>query len=99
MKWQEPGKERKVEEYERWTKKLNVWGGIGYYFKTDLYFLNKNMNSKLRLPPSYSAPDIPRTLEHKWVIVHDNHNIRKSVNSMPARLQQCLDRKGARTDY
>lgn len=173
--WQEPGKDRKVEEVERWTKKLNVWGGIGSYFKTDLYFFDRNMNSDLyqqvieqRLPPNYSSSDIPQSLKRKWVIVQDNakyhttdeamslmidlcgnriHShpanspdfnimedawsyldrevrktsittisglkakltrlwkeiswdyIRKSVDSMPARLQQCLDRKGARTDY
>jgi transposase len=173
--WQEPGKERKVQEKSRWTKKIHVFGGIGSYFKTDLYFFEENLTSELyqtiikaRLPPAITAPDIPHSIRNKWVIVQDNdpkhtadeamelmkelcgdriHNhpanspdlnvmedawsyldrmvkkcniktipglkrklkqlwidlpwneIRKSVDSMPARLQQCLARKGGRTDY
>ena len=26
---------------ETWTPKIHVWGAIGYYLKTDLYFLKK----------------------------------------------------------
>jgi len=173
--WQEPGKERKVQEKSHWTKKIHVFGGIGYYFKTDLYFFEENLTSELyqtiieaRLPPAITAPDIPHSIKNKWVIVQDNdpkhtadeamelmkelcgdrihdhpanspdlnvmedawsyldrmvkecniktipelkrklkqlwidlpwNEIRKSVDSMPARLQQCLARKGGRTDY
>lgn len=161
-------------ETEKWTPKLHVWGGIGYYFKTDLYFFEENMTGKLyqeilrkRLPPTPTS-DCPGRLKKKWVFLQDNdpkHKSKKSmeivreltgnrliehppyspdfnimedvwsyldrkvrdsgvttirglktklrhlwnevtfdqfrpnVMSMPARLQQCLDRDGARTDY
>lgn len=173
--WQIPGEERKKIEKSRWTKKLHVFGGIGYYCKTKLYFFTSNLNGELyqdiiqqRLPPAHFANDTPRRFRDKWVVVQDNdpkhktnesmqllrqlcnnrlydhpanspdfnvmedawsyldrevrkskirtinglkrrltqlwedlpwNYIRKSVDSMPARLQQCLDRKGARTDY
>jgi transposase len=162
------------EETEKWPPKLHVWGGIGYYFKSDLYFFEKNMDSKLyqgilrkTLPPTASS-DCPPRFKKKWVFLQDNdpkHKSKKSmelvreltgnrlikhpsyspdfnvmedvwsyldrkvresgvktirglktklrqlwneisfdqfrvnVDSMPARLQQCLDRHGARTDY
>jgi transposase len=166
--------DRIEEETEKWTPKLHVWGGIGYYFKSKLYFFEENMNAALyqkilreRLPPT-PAPDCPRTLKKKWYFLQDNdpkHKSKKSmelvreltedrfykhppyspdfnvmedvwsyldrkvreskvtsirglkkkltelwnqitwdqfrvnVDSMPTRLQQCLDRNGARTDY
>ena len=161
-------------ETSKWSPKLHVWGGIGYHFKSKLYFFEENMNATLyqqilraRLPPS-SSPDCPRSLKKKWYFVQDNdpkHKSKKSmelvreltenrlyqhppyspdfnvmedvwsyldrkvresrvtsirglkakltqlwnsitwdhfrvnVESMPTRLQQCLDRNGARTDY
>lgn len=173
--WQKPGKKRKVQEKSHWTKKLHVFGGIGYYFKTELYFFEENLTSdlyqtiiKARLPPAFTAPNAPRSMKNKWAIVQDNDpkhtthkamklmkklcrnriyshpasspdlnvmedawsyldrmvkkcniktisglkkklkrlwmdlpwdEIRKSVDSMPGRLQQYLARKGGRTDY
>jgi transposase len=167
--------DRIEEEYERYTPKLHVWGGVGYYFKTDLYFFETNMDAGLyqdiiaaRIPPKYVAPDCPKKKREKWYWVQDNdpkhtakgsmnllrvltknriyrhpanspdfnimedawsyldrrvkesrvttisglkqklkqlwdelpwEEFRPSVTSMPRRLQQCLDRDGARTDY
>ena len=34
-------------ETEKWTPKLHVWGGIGYHFKSELYFFEQNMDAKL----------------------------------------------------
>ena len=77
--WQEPGKKRKVQEKSRWTKKFHVFGGIGYYFRTELYFFEENLTSdfyqtiiKARLPPAFTAPNIPRSIKNKWVIVQAN---------------------------
>jgi hypothetical protein len=171
--WQQLDDRIEVET-EKWTPKLHVWGGIGYYFKSKLYFFEENMNAPLyqkilkkRLPPT-PAPDCPRKLKEKWYFLQDNdpkHKSKKSmeiveeltdgrfykhppyspdfnimedvwsyldrevreskitsiqglkrkltrlwneitwdqfrvnVDSMPTRLQQCLDRGGARTDY
>lgn len=171
--WQQLDHRAEVE-VSRWTPKLHVWGGIGYYFKSKLYFFEENMNAELyqeillqRLPPT-SSPDCPRGIRARWHFVQDNdpkHKSKKSmelirtltgnrlydhppcspdfnvmedawsyldrkvresrvtsirslkakltqlwngvtwdqfranVESMPTRLQQCLDRKGARTDY
>jgi transposase len=59
---------RVIEELEKYTPKLHVWGGIGAYFKTDLYFFEENMTAKLyqkivseRLPPTSFAPDCPES--------------------------------------
>lgn len=171
--WQQPGKRRKVG-VRRHPPKLHVWGGIGHYFWTDLYFFTTNLDARLyqsivnsRLPPKYFR-DCPRKLRRSWVFVQDNDpkhrakkmkellddiapdriqnwpsnspdfnimedawghldlkarestattisglkrvltkawndyslsKIRNSVASLPARLQQAIERNGERTDY
>ena len=171
--WQDPH-DRKTRKKLRHPKKLHVWGGIGHYFKTKLYFFQRNLDAEFlneiiakRLPP-YFSPDCPESLRAGWRFIQDNdpkHKsdtttelldeiapdrirdhpsnspdfspmedawsyldqevkkkninsipqlkrylaklwkdlswdyIRKSVASMPHRLQQCIDRKGQRTDY
>lgn len=62
--WQERGK-RKTVKKSRWVKKLHVWGGIGYFYKTNLHCFEANMNAELyqsilrkNLPPDH-APDCP----------------------------------------
>lgn len=171
--WQQRNHRIEVET-SKWTPKLHVWGGIGSYFKSKLYFFEENMKAPLyqqilrqRLPPT-SAPDCPRKKRKQWYFVQDNdpkhkskksmelireltenrfykhpplspdfnvmedvwsyldREVRKSrvtsirglkckltqlwdsitweqfrpnVESMPQRLQQCLNRHGGRTDY
>jgi hypothetical protein len=62
--------DRVLEEVERFTPKLHVWGAIGYSFKTKLYFFEENMNAKLyqkiifeRLPPTDFASDCPEEVK------------------------------------
>src|SRR5690348_15731928 len=73
---------------QRWTPKLHVWGAIGYYFKSDLYFFEQNMTAKLyqdilakRLPPTPSY-DCPRRFKKKWFFLQDNDPKHKSKKSM-----------------
>ena len=70
--------DRVEEEIEQYTPKLHVWGSIGYYFKTDLYFFEENMNAKLyqkivseRLPPNHFAPECPESYKKKWYFLQD----------------------------
>lgn len=75
--WQDP-KNRIVRKKKRHPPKLHVWGGIGHYFKTDLYFFHENLNAKLytkiirlRLPPYYSV-DCPAGTMGGWLFQQDN---------------------------
>ena len=65
--------DRVVEEVERFTPKLHVWGAIGYNFKTKLYFFEENMNARLyqkivfeRLPPTDLAPGCRQEVKENW---------------------------------
>jgi transposase len=69
--------------------KLHVWGGIGYDFKSDLYFFEGNMNAKLyqkiiskRLPPSTFAPECPEQHRTSWYFLQDNDPKHKAKASM-----------------
>jgi transposase len=80
---------RIVEEIQRYTPKLHVWGAIGYYFKTKLYFFVGNMNAKLyqkivseRLPPTDFAPDCPEEVKGNWHFLQDNDPKHKAKGSM-----------------
>ena len=171
--WQDP-KNRKTRPKLIHPPKIQVWGGIGHYFKTKLYFFEENLTAKLykqilnkRLPPYYSS-DCPSHKRGSWILLQDNdpkhksqlvtdlleeitpdripdhpayspdfnvmedawasldreikkqrittipqlkraltkawNNLDwdimlKSVASMGRRLQQCIDRRGERTDY
>lgn len=86
-KWQEEGKRETVRK-TRWTKKINVWGGIGYYHKTKLYFFESNLDGELyqsileaRLPPD-CAPDCPASRKSKWHFIQDNARMHKTPDSM-----------------
>jgi hypothetical protein len=75
--WQDP-KKRVTRKKKRYPAKLHVWGGIGHYFKTDLYFFHENLTAKLytkilrlRLPPYYSV-DCPAGTRGGWVFQQDN---------------------------
>ena len=88
--WQEP-EDRLVKEYVQHAPKLNVWGGIGYYMKTPLYFFEKNMDSKFyqevleqRITEEniIYAPDTPKSLVKKWNFLQDGarpHTAKSSI--------------------
>lgn len=85
--WQEEGK-RKTVRKTQWTKKINVWGGIGYYHKTKLYFFETNLDAELyqsilekRLPPE-STPDCPTPLQANWYFIQDNARMHTTPDSM-----------------
>jgi transposase len=85
--WQDPEnrEERPVTPY---PEKLNVWGAIGCYFKTPLYFFTDNLNSEqytkilnARLPP-VCLEDCPEEDRSQWVFMQDGarpHTSRESV--------------------
>ena len=57
---------------------LHVWGAVGHYFKTQLYFFHENLKAKLyqkilnaRLPPNYSV-DCPAGIRGGWLLQQDN---------------------------
>jgi transposase len=174
MSWQDP-KNRDEIEVEQYPKKLNVWGAIGHYFRTPLFFFEENLDAEQyqeilqqRLPPEFFE-DCPKRRRGDWIFQQDgatphrardsrtlldqiapdrikNHPpkspdfnpmedlwshldreirkvnripdinrlkrelrkiwnnvplklIRASVSSMPRRLEQCVQRRGRRTDY
>jgi transposase len=91
--WQEPGNRKKVE-VKTHTKKIHVWGAMGYYFKTKLYFFEKNLTAALyqtiikdRLQQkniTYSD-DCPQYLREKWIYLQDNdpkHKAKKSMETL-----------------
>jgi transposase len=174
--WNRPG-HRIQAEVPKWPEKIHVWGAIGYYFKTNLYFFTETMNAPLyqkiiqaRLVNDglIFSDDCPRKLAKNWYFLQDNDpkhkakqsmellhtvvgdnliehpsnspdlnviedawsylvrklentrvktlhglklkirqewdampwsEIRKSVNSMPTRLERCIELHGARTQY
>ena len=84
--------DRVIEEMAQWTPKLHVWGGIGYYFKSELYFFEENLNAELyqkiiskRLPPTDFAPGCPDEVKKNWYFLQDNdpkHKAKKSMKSI-----------------
>jgi len=88
--WVRPGM-RKTREVPRWPKKLHVWGGIGHYAKTQLYFFTENLKSPLyqqilrsRLKESRItyAPDCPPSLRKKWLFLQDNSRIHTTDSAL-----------------
>ena len=87
MCWQDP-KNRDEMEVSQYPAKLNVWGAIGYYFKTNLYFFTENLNSELykkiieqRLPP-YFFNDCPKARRKDWIFMQDGakaHTAKESI--------------------
>jgi len=95
--WQERGK-RKTVKKSRWTKKVHVWGAIGYFHKTKLFIFEKNLNAALyqtilrrHLPPACS-PDCPRRLQNNWFFVQDNSRLHTTEESM-AVLQELTENR------
>ena len=75
--WQDP-KHPVARKKKRHLPKLHVWGGIGHFLKTDLFFFRENLKAKLytdilrlKLPPYYSVDCPPRT-RGGWIFQHDN---------------------------
>lgn len=88
--WQEPGK-RKKREVAKYPPKLNVWGAVGSYMKSKLYFFDTTMDADLykevithRLTPKtlIYAPDAPKTLKKTWVYLQDNARPHKTEGNM-----------------
>ena len=67
---------KRTREVESHPKAIHVWGGIGYYYKTPLFFFEGNLNYqgilKKHLPPKTTAPNCPKGREDDWVLVQDN---------------------------
>jgi transposase len=83
--WQRPN-ERIIQEYVRHAPKLHVWGAIGAYGKTELYFFEENLNSdmyvkilKSRLKENKIT--YART-EFEWQFLQDGHRAHTSKKSM-----------------
>lgn len=88
--WGEPG-QRLEQEVPKWPKKLHVWGGVGYYFKTRLYFFEQNLKAPLyqkilraRLIDEKLtfAPDCPKQLRKKWYFLQDGSSTHSAKKSM-----------------
>ena len=85
--WQDPNCPT-IYYKRRYNPKLQVWGGIGHYFKTKLYFFEKNMDGQLyrqilnaRIPP-YCSEDCPRRLQGAWIFQQDNDPKHKAGATM-----------------
>ena len=99
MSWQDPKRRPEYDE-KHYVPKLNVWAGIGYYFKTDLYFIEGNLTAekyqeilRKNLPPSY-LPDCPSSIQSKWIFMQDGarpHTAKKTIELLdeldPDRIQ------------
>jgi hypothetical protein len=86
-RWQDPKNRLKKPKPSRHPPKIMVWGGIGYYFKTQLVFCKKNekLNSqgyldilKHNLPPKTMTSDCPKGKEDNWSFLQDNAPIHKT---------------------
>jgi hypothetical protein len=89
-KWCEPG-EHPEAEVDKWPKKLKVWAGIGYYFKTKLYFFTGTMKgpdyqaclrARLVKDSLIFAPDCPKELKKNWFLLQDGATCHKTKDSM-----------------
>lgn len=79
--------------------KLHVWGAIGYYFKTDLYFFEANLTADIyqdiisaRLPPNHFAPDCPKSYKKNWYFLQDNDPRHKAKGPMKLLKETVADR-------
>jgi transposase len=78
--WQDPDDRLEVDK-EPYPKKLNVWGAVGTYFKTKLYYFDRNLDSDLYSTILRSSikekqiiysPGCPKNLRKKWIFLQDN---------------------------
>ena len=91
MSWQDPKRRPEYDE-KHYVPKLNVWAGIGYYFKTDLYFIEGNLTAekyqeilRKNLPPSY-LPDCPSIIQSKWIFMQDGARQHAAKNELLGEL-------------
>jgi transposase len=98
--WAEPG-QRLEQKVPKWPKKIHVWGGVGYYFKTKLYFFEENLRGPLyqqilraRLVNEklIYAPDCPRKLRKNWYFLQDGSKTHKAKKSMEL-LREIVDER------
>jgi transposase len=106
--WQTRG-DREVEEYVRHAPKLNVWGAIGAYIKTPLYFFKENMDAKLyqsvlkqRIKEKHLtyASDAPKSLANKWLFLQDGarpHTAKKSIEVIHELIENRLHKHPAKS--
>lgn len=87
--WQRPG-DRIIQEYVKHAPKLHVWGAIGAYGRTDLYFFENNLNSdmyikilKARLKENTITypKKCPRGFKKNWEFLQDGHRAHTSKKS------------------
>ena len=84
--WQNPKKKRKLEKLPH-AKKLHVWAGVGYYFRTKLHFFEGNLDSdrykreilKKYLPPTPLEECLKGT-EDDWIFLQDNATWHKAAD-------------------
>lgn len=78
--WQSIGN-RQIQEYVKNAPKLLVWGAIGYYMKSELYFFEGTINGEayqtmlkkvLKENKLTYAPKCPKRLKGNWVFLQDN---------------------------
>ena len=90
-RWQDPKNRMKKAKPPRHQQKIMVWCGIGYYFKTDLVFCQKNEKLTSRgylnilkhnLPPKIRFSDCPKGKEDDWAFLQDNAPIHKTQEVM-----------------
>jgi transposase len=89
--WQDPNDRVKKVKVSKHAPKLMVWGGIGYYFKTPLFFCKPKSSLtskgyldilKKNLPPKTRTEDCPREQKDDWKFLQDNASIHKSKSVM-----------------
>lgn len=98
--WQQPGKRQK-HYVKRHPIKINVWGAVGQYMKSELFFFRKNMDgplyqriikSRLQEKKIAFAPDCPTRLPGHWVFLQDNDPKHKAKATM-ALLNKLVPRR------
>jgi transposase len=88
--WQKPG-QRVTRAVSRHPSKLHVWGAVGHFVKSDLFFFTENMDaelyqrilmSNLKESMLHYAADAPAKVRGKWIFLQDNDPKHKAKSSM-----------------
>jgi transposase len=89
-KWCDPG-EHPEKEVSKWPLKLNIWAGVGYYFKTKLYFFEGTMKAadyqaclRARLIKNtlIFSDDCPAKYRKNWYFLQDGATCHTAAKSM-----------------